>query len=71
MGDLLPASFAALGAVIGFVVGATLRSIVWAIFGLGSDLIPIAFGALGSALLLAWLGLRLSRRLANRAVKPS
>jgi uncharacterized membrane protein len=71
MGDLLPASFAALGAVVGFVVGATIGSIVWAVLGLGSDLIPIAFGALGSAVLLAWLGLRLSRRLANRSAKPS
>jgi uncharacterized membrane protein len=70
--DLLPASFAALGAVVGFIVGASLGRIVWlVVFGLDSDVIPTVVGGLGGAVLLAWLGVRLSRRFANRIAKPS
>lgn len=70
--DLLPASFAALGAVIGFVIGATIGRILWwAVFGPESDLIPIVVGGLGSAVVFAWLGVRLSGRFVNRSVKPS
>jgi hypothetical protein len=70
--DLLPASFAALGAVIGFIVGAIVGKIGWwAVFGPESDLIPIVVGGLGGAVLLAWLGVRLSGRFANRIAKPS
>jgi len=73
LADLLPASFAALGAVIGFIVGATIgRVLWWALFSLdSSDLVPIVVGGLGGALAFAWLGIRLSGRFASRSVEPS
>jgi hypothetical protein len=71
--DLLPASFAALGAVVGFMIGGLMAQVLWSIaFGLdSSDIPPIVIGGLGGAMGLAWLGLRLSRRFANRIAKPS
>lgn len=72
IGDLFPASFAALEAVIGFIVGATLGRTLWIVaFGLdSSDLILIVVGGLACAVAFAWLGIRLSGRFANRNVEP-
>jgi hypothetical protein len=66
--ELLAASLAALGAVIGFIFGATVGSALWwRVFGSeSSDIPPLVIGGLGGAVLLAWLGLRLSRRVAQR-----
>jgi uncharacterized protein YacL len=73
VGDALPAAFAALGAVIGLIVGAILGRIVG--FAVSdselSDLIAVAVGGLAGAFVLAWLGLRLAGRFANRDAKPS
>jgi hypothetical protein len=69
--DLLPASFAALGAVVGFIVGATVGTVLWvAAFSLeASDVVPIVVGGLGGAVVFAWLGLRISGRIASRSAK--
>jgi hypothetical protein len=61
-----------MGAVIGFIVGATLGRIVgFAVSSTDlSDMIGITVGGLGGALVCAWLGLRLSGRL-RRSATPS
>jgi hypothetical protein len=71
--DLLPASFAALGAVIGLFIGASLGSIIiGGLLGFGPTATwPLVAGGLGGATVCAWLGLRLSGRFANRNAKPS
>jgi hypothetical protein len=74
--DLLPATFAALGAVIGVIFGAILgRSVGFAAFSVTSselfDVISVTVGGLGGAVLCAWLGLRLSDRFLSRNAKPS
>ena len=67
--DLLTASLAGLGAVVGLVIGATLGGIVWlAIFGSDtSDIPPMVIGGLGCAVGFAWLGIRLASRLSKQA----
>lgn len=69
--DLLAASLAGLGAVVGLFIGATLGSILWsAIFGLdssdSSDIPPIVIGGLGCAVLFAWVGIRVAGRLTRQ-----
>lgn len=71
MADLLPASLAALGAVIGFIVGATaIPLLMWPLLGFEFEIPVTVFGALTGAIALSWLGLRLSRRLARKPVEP-
>jgi len=70
--ELLPASFAALGAVIGFIAGSTIIRIVGGvILGPDADLIFTVTGGLGGAVAFAWFGLRVSGRFANRNAEPS
>ena len=70
--DLLPASFAALGAVVGFIVGSTIVRIFGAVvISPDADLLFTVIGGLGGAVVFAWLGLRLSGRFANRKATPS
>ena len=72
MADLLPATFAALGAVLGLIVGATLANIAGSVaFGPDFDLVYIVLGGLAGAVVVAWLGLRVSGRVLERDAKPS
>jgi uncharacterized membrane protein len=71
MADLLPASLAALRAVIGLFVGVVAGSLVSAVLGFGSDVIPAVLGGLGGALALGWLGVRAANCIAARSVEPS
>ena len=60
MTDLLPASLAALGAVVGLIVGATLGGLLVPIGS--SDVPAMVVGGLAGAIALAWTGVRASRR---------
>jgi len=68
VGDLLPAAFAALGAVVGLFVGAAVGSIViGGLLGVGPVATwPLVVGGLTGATACAWAGLRLSRRVGYR-----
>jgi ADP-ribosylglycohydrolase len=65
--DILPSALAALGAVVGLVFGAIVSGILGSLLGFDSDVPAMVVGGLAGAVGLAWLGLRLSRRLS----KPS
>jgi hypothetical protein len=61
--ELLPASFAALGAVVGLLAGASFGS---QLFGPAATW-PLVAGGLLGALVCAWLGLRFANRNAERS----
>jgi hypothetical protein len=62
MAELLPASFAALGAVVGLLAGASLGS---QLAGPAATW-PLVLGGLVGALVCAWLGLRFAYRNARQ-----